>query len=298
MSCDRKLANLPVNRAKDFSVYSKDVARPLNDADFSRIRSLIHDKTGITIAENRKSMVYSRLQGRLRELGDETFQDYLNRAIHDQSELQELIDRITTNKTLFYRTPRIWKHFQDICIPSFKLNQNGRPMRVWSAAASTGEEGYTIGMVMAKEKQSNPPFDYSVLGTDISMRVLSIAEAGIYQKLSIDRFRKERPDLCEDFITGNEQEGFSVKSNIKQRIKFKRHNLLEPLRNGGPFDVVFLRNVLIYFTDDDQKKILERVHQQLRPNGTLIIGESESLKSLDCNFEAIEPLIYRPTTMI
>lgn len=267
----------------------------LSEADFTKLRAIIHKNTGITIAENRKSMMFSRLQRRLRATGSETFGSYISKVSSDPDEMQELTNRVTTNETYFYRTPRVWAHLREVTIPEFLSAPGTRQMKVWSAAASTGEEGHTIGIVLEDVRRANAGFDYSVLGTDISSRVVDVATEGQYIGRPVARFRKEDPALFAQHMVGNDTDGYRVKPEIKRRITFKLHNLLKKLASGGPFDVVFLRNVLIYFTHADQEKILANVHAQLRPEGTLIIGESETLKSLNCGFEAIAPLIYRPS---
>lgn len=274
---------------------SPDIEKSLNDADFDALRNIVHKETGITIADNRRKMLFSRLQRRLRETGEVTFKGYIAKVSSDPGEMQELTNRVTTNETYFYRTPRVWSHLREVAIPAFLDSDARRPMKVWSAAASTGEEGHTFGVVLEEVRQANPGFDYSVLGTDISSRVLAVAKEGHYVGRPVARFKREDPKLFAKHMQGNDTDGYRVKDDIKRRIQFRLHNLLKPLSSGGPFDVVFLRNVLIYFTPSDQEKILANIHRQLRPEGTLMIGESESLKALKCDFEAIEPLIYRPT---
>lgn len=267
----------------------------LSDANFSKLRSIVHAETGITIAENRRGMMFSRLQRRLRETGEDTFEAYISRVSSDPAEMQELTNRITTNETYFYRTPRVWTHLREVTLPQFLDTKAKRQIKVWSAAASTGEEAHTIGVVFEDIRQKNPGFDYSVLGTDISSRVIEIAEKGRYIGRPVARFKKEDPALFSKYMIGNDDAGFNVRPEIKNRISFRLHNMLNPLKSGGPFDVVLLRNLLIYFTNEDQEKILANVHAQLRPEGTLIVGESETLKGLDCKFEAVAPLVYRPT---
>lgn len=273
---------------------STEVEKSLSEADFSKLRGIVHKQTGITIAENRKSMMFSRLQRRLREIGESTFNGYIKKLSADPAEMQEFTNRITTNETYFYRTPRVWSHLREECIPAFVNAKQARPIKVWSAAASTGEEGHTLGVVLEEVRQSTPGFDYSVLGTDISSRVLDIANEGHYVGRPVNRFKQEDPELFAKHMQGNDTDGYRVHPDIKKRIKFRLHNLLKPLASGGPFDVVFLRNVLIYFTDEDQEKILSNIHRQVRPEGTLIIGESETLKNLRTDFEPIAPLVYRP----
>ena len=272
-----------------------ETEKSLSDVDFSKLRDIVHQETGITIPETRKSMMFSRLQRRLRETGEATFRGYIERVSSDPAEMQELTNRVTTNETYFYRTPRVWSHFREVSIPQFLEANTARAMKVWSAAASTGEEGHTMGVVLEDIRQRHRGFDYSVLGTDISSRVLAIAQEGHYVGRPVNRFKKEDPDLFSKYMVGNDAEGYRVVPDVKRRIQFKLHNLLRPLGAGGPFDVIFLRNVLIYFTNADQEKILANIHKQLRPEGTLMIGESETLKSLRCDFEPISPLIYRPT---
>jgi chemotaxis protein methyltransferase CheR len=273
---------------------SIQVETSLNDSDFNKLRAIVHKQTGITIADNRRSMLFSRLQRRLRETGETTFRSYIEKVSSDPAEMQELTNRVTTNETYFYRTPRVWSYFRNTAIPRFLDSRSQRQMKVWSAAASTGEEGHTLGVVLEDVRKSTPGFDYSVLGSDISSRVLAIAKEGHYVGRPVARFKREDPDLFEKYMIGNDTDGYRVAPDIKRRIQFKLHNLLMPLSSGGPFDVVFLRNVLIYFTQQDQEKILANIHKQLRPEGTLIIGESETLKTLKCDFEAVEPLVYRP----
>lgn len=281
--------------SKESGLLAGEPETSLNDVDFAKLRAIVHETTGITIAENRRSMMFSRLQRRLRDTGELTFSGYINKVCSDPAEMQELTDRITTNETYFYRTPRIWSYLKDVTLPEFL--GAGRPdkMKVWSAAASTGEEAYTIGAMLEDVRGSNPAFDYSVLGTDISARVIAVAQKGHYVGRPVARFKQEDPALFSKHMVGNDSDGFHATQNIKRRVTFRRHNLLNHLKSAGPFDVVFLRNVLIYFSQDDQNRILANVHANMRPDGTLMIGESETLKGLSCDFEAIAPLIYRPT---
>lgn len=270
------------------------VESSISDDDFSRLRTIIHNHTGITIANNRRSMLFSRLQRRLRATGEATFSGYIEKVCQDSVEMQELTNRVTTNKTLFLRTPRIWAYMRSKAIPMFLEKNFNRSMKVWSAAASTGEEAYTIGMVLEEVRKSYPRFSYSILGTDISSRVLEVADSARYSDQSIHRFKQQEPDLFRNHLTETEKSFYSVSSDIRRNIQFKLHNLIEPLSNHEKYDLILLRNVLIYFSNKDQEIILRNIHQKIHPDGILIIGESESLNSLNCDFESIEPLIYRP----
>ena len=266
----------------------------LSDKQFEKLRAIIHTHTGITIGDGRKSLLLTRLRSRLRAQNEPDFKSYIARLDKDSDELQELINRVTTNKTYFYRTPRIWEHFRDIAVPDFLAANSGRPMRVWSAAASTGEEAHTIGIVLEQFRRAESGFDYSVLGTDVSSRVLKVAETGVYAPSTFSAFQKDQPDLIRNAMVGDDVNGFRVRPEIKNRLKFKLHNLQKRLKNARAFDVVFLRNVLIYFTIEDQESILRNVAALMPPTGTLYIGESETLNRLDTSFEAVEPMVYRP----
>ncbi len=266
----------------------------LSDSNFTKLRAIIHRNTGITIADGRKSLLLSRLRSRLRETGEPDFRSYIVRVSSDADELQELINRITTNKTYFYRTPRIWEHFSTVAVPEYLERNTNRSLRVWSAASSTGEEACTIGVLLEDARRSHAALDYTILGTDVSSRVIAQAEAGVYADATVKEFRQERPDLFEAHVNGAGDSGFRISPAIRARIKFKRHNLLNPLTNTRPFDVIFLRNVLIYFTTEDQEAILRNVHAALAPAGVLYIGESETLTRLDTDFEIEAPMIYRP----
>lgn len=266
----------------------------MSDGDFARLRAIVHKQTGITIGETRKSMLVSRLRGRLRDLEEGSFGSYISRLSKDPEEMQELTNRVTTNETYFYRTPRVWDYFQDVFLPGFHAREESRRLRVWSAAASTGEEAHTIGAILEQQRLKVSGFDYSVLGTDVSSRVLEVAQKGVYKGRSIARFRKSQPELFASHMAGSDAQGYKAVPQVRARIKFKLHNLLEKLGGTTPFDVVFLRNVLIYFTDEDQETILGHVRDLIRPDGVLFIGESETLKNLDTGFEQVAPIIYRP----
>lgn len=259
---------------------------------FNKLRALIHDKTGITVADNRRGLLESRLRGRLRDTQETSFAGYLERVTKDAGELQELINRVTTNETYCYRTPRIWDFFRNEFLPQFCDKRLPRPMRAWSAASSTGEEGHTIGIFCEDQRQKMRGFDYEVLGTDISSRVVAKAQAGRYVGKAIARLQREQPELFDRHMIGDKDEGFSVKPDIKSRLTFKLHNLIKPLGGGKKFDIVFLRNVLIYFSGEEQERILRNVARQMERDAFLIIGESESLTRLDTDFQQVSPLIY------
>ena len=266
----------------------------LSDLNFERLRTIIHEQTAISIGDGRKSLLLSRLRKRLNDTGVPDFKTYIARLGSDPAEMQEMIDRVTTNKTCFYRTPRIWDHFRTTAVADFVARDAGRPMRVWSAAASTGEEAHTAGILLEDMRQQGGGFDYRILGTDISARVIKQAEAGVFGPATLSHFRKERADLLAAHMMGDDVGGYRVSPQIRSRITFRQHNLKTRMTKATGFDVIFLRNVLIYFAPEDQERILAHVHALLHPQGTLYIGESESLTRLSTGFAIVEPMIYRP----
>ncbi|MEQ8895994.1 MAG: protein-glutamate O-methyltransferase CheR [Roseovarius sp.] len=273
-------------------------SKTMSDGDFAKLRAIVYSQTGISIGDSRRSLLVTRLRPRLRDLGLPDYRAYITRLSKDPEERQELTNRVTTNETYFYRTPRVWTYFNDVFVPDFTGRVQNRPMRVWSAASSTGEEAYTTGVFLEEVRNRSERFDYAILGTDISSRVLDVATTGLYKGRPVARFRQEQPDLFDRHMTGSDEGGWKVGAKIKSRVRFRQHSLLTPLRNTAQFDAIFLRNVLIYFTAADQEAILKHARAVLHPDGVLFIGESESLKHIDTDFEQVEPIIYRPATRV
>lgn len=266
----------------------------LSDGCFSQFLQLTYALTGITISESRKSMLISRLRKRLVANGLTKFEDYLAFVQTNPAETARFIDNMTTNETYFFRTPRIWSYLIDEFVPQFTRTNPCRPMRLWSAAASTGEEAHTAGVLFEATRERLSGFDYRILGTDISPRVIDVAQKGLYSGRSIERFREARPDIFKRFLAGSDSTGFSVTAPIRERLRFETHNLFVPTSPGTGFDVVMLRNVLIYFSKADQERVLEKIRRTMNANSILIIGESETLSSLSTGFKSIAPFLYAP----
>lgn len=266
---------------------------PFSDECFAELHELIHQLTGITIGESRKAMMASRLRKRLRANDLKDFDSYLELIRNDKEELQEFVDNLTTNKTYFHRTPRIWQYLEDIFIPQWINARHSRPINVWSAAASTGAEAYTAGALLEEFRSKHPNFDYKIFGTDVSTQVIETAEKGNYPARAVQRFKQERPDIFAKYMTGDDASGYQVVPDIKRRIRFKHHNIFRTLSPAQKFDIVLIRNVLIYFTHSDQEEALRKVERCMHPGATLIIGESETLSPLKTNFVSTAPLVYR-----
>ncbi len=261
----------------------------ITDVEFGRIRTLVKQLTGINLSDQKKALVVGRLGNRLRHRGVSSFAEYL-KILQDPSEkieLQTAIDMMTTNETSFFREP---EHFRILADHIRGLRPVPFPFKVWSAASSSGEEAYTIAMVLSDLLGTA---DWQVLGTDISTRVLERARTGLYPMERSAGIPKELLHAHCLKGTGKQEGMFLVSRHLRQRVTFTQANLIQPLPRLGPFDVAFLRNVLIYFEPPQKKLVVDAVAGQVKPGGLLIVGHSESLTGLDHNLTPLRPTVYR-----
>lgn len=263
----------------------------LPDATFQRISALMHASVGLAFAASKKPLVSSRLGPRIQRLGLPSFDAYaeLLESRHDGGEFQMAVDLLTTNETYFFREPA---HFQ---LLEAELART-RPQRtaVWSAAASFGDEAYSTAMLLSElHAQGRIGADWSVLGTDISDRVLSSAVQGIYPAERLREVSAER--LKRHCLRGEgESEGLvQVRESLRQRVRFGQLNLCAPIDGIGPFDVIFLRNVLIYFDAPTKSAVVDRVLERLRPGGLFFIGTAEGRVPCRATLTALAPGAFR-----
>lgn len=271
---------------------SSDGLLSLSDACFENAVELIHSLTGISISPGRRTMVLGRMRRRASELGFTDYDSYLDLVRKDPGEKRLFVDLVTTNETYFFRTPRIWKFIEDEFLPSWLRKNEGKTLQAWSAAASSGDEAHSLAVLLEDFREKHPHFTYQILGTDISREMIELCRKGVYQGRSIESFRSHRPDLFAKYMESS-SEGYSIRADIKLRMKFLEHNLFQPLPMSTSFDLVLIRNVLIYFKGNDQEKVLKLIEPRLAPDGKLIIGESESLSYIRTGFTALQPLVYR-----
>ncbi|GKS97311.1 MULTISPECIES: CheR family methyltransferase [unclassified Acidovorax] len=241
------------------------------NADFSRVQALIYQRAGISLHDGKHAMVYSRLSRRLRDTGHTSFHEYLSwLETHDGPEWQEFVNALTTNLTAFFRE----QHHFEILANLLRTRPAG-PWSVWCNAASTGEEPYSIVMTAMESLSSNGSF--KLTASDIDSRVLATAAEGVYRLDSVKGLSAER--LQRFFLRGKASNaGFArAKPELRRSIDFLSVNLIRddwPFRE--PFDVVFCRNVMIYFDAPTQRKVLERIHRVLKPGGMLFVGHAEN----------------------
>ncbi|MGE0642100.1 MAG: protein-glutamate O-methyltransferase CheR [Nitrospira sp.] len=261
--------------------------------EFQRFRALIYDVSGISLGDQKQSLLASRLSRRLRDLGLATFSEYYAHVMGDSTrdEFTKMLDLISTNKTDFFREPKHFDYLRDQILPEMTA---GKCIRIWSSACSTGEEPYTIAMTLYDAVSDPSQWDFKILATDLSTRVLAKAAAGIYDE---ERVRDVPADTVRrHFLRGRgKSEGqLKVKPHLISMIRFQRLNLMDdhyPIKS--PLDLIFCRNVMIYFDRPTQEKLINKFHNYLRPGGYLFIGHSESLQWVSHRFHPLAPTIYR-----
>jgi chemotaxis protein methyltransferase CheR len=258
------------------------------DSDFSRIRTLIHRRAGIALGEHKRQMVYSRLSRRLRDLGLPQFATYLNMLedSRDGDEWQLFINSLTTNLTSFFREAH---HFPVLADLARKATQ---PVTVWCAAASTGEEPYSIAITLM-EALGERASTARVIATDIDTSVLAKASAAVFTMEQVNRLSPERLRRFFNKGTGANAGKVRVRPEVAAMVKFSRLNLLDagwPVKE--PVDAIFCRNVMIYFDKPTQKKLLDRFVPLLKPNGLLFAGHSENASLVNQTFKTVGQTVY------
>ncbi|WP_428826943.1 CheR family methyltransferase [Azonexus sp. IMCC34842] len=258
-------------------------------ADFERVRKLIYQHAGISLSPVKQDMVYSRLARRLRATGKQTFVDYLDALEKNGGdEWERFVNSLTTNLTSFFREPH---HFP---ILAEHLRQIGtrRPIRIWCSAASTGEEPYSIAITVAETFGTNTSH-VSIVASDLDTNVLATARKAVYPLERVEKLSPER--LRKFFMRGTgSQEGYvSVRPELKDMIEFQRVNLLDAHYSvKGPLDIIFCRNVMIYFDKPTQYKILSRFAPMLQPDGLMLAGHSESFLHAADLFKSLGKTVY------
>ena len=244
----------------------------LTDKDFTLVVKLIQERVGIRLSERKRSMVKGRLARRARELGDPSISAYLERVRRgDAAEQHEFVNCITTNLTSFFREPH---HFDDLSAVVSELRSARRHrIRIWSSACSTGQEPYSIALTLEQAIQGET-WDAKVLATDVDSNVLETARRGYYPNKHLAELSKRHLERFEPSADGL---GRTASNGLKQLLRFRQLNLLENWPMQGPFDVIFCRNVLIYFDEQLQRQLVDRFIGYLRPGGRLLLGHSESL---------------------
>ena len=263
----------------------------LTNDDFQLAAKLVGELTGIVIKEHKREMIHSRLSRRLRALGKKSYREYLEfiQTPAAKDEIGEFINVVTTNLTSFFREEH---HFDDLRTVMNRLAAEGKErIRIWSSACSSGEEPYSIAMTV-RETEAARARDLKILATDLDTNILGKASAGVY---SAERTRSIPTEMLRN-STQKSGENSEFKPEIKRMITFRQLNLLGRWPFSGPFDVIFCRNVLIYFDAQTKHSIVNRMAQMLTPDGTLYLGHSESLLGEHDHLISEGKTIYRRRT--
>ncbi|HOJ50310.1 MAG TPA: protein-glutamate O-methyltransferase CheR [Spirochaetota bacterium] len=247
----------------------------------SLFKELIHNESGIFFDDSNMSILDSRLRERLRLRKLSDFSEYYNLVKSDKKELEELLDSVTTNLTKFFRNPRQFDSLREIVLPEvIERNKITRKIKIWSAGCSTGEEPYSIAMEVFNALPNINLWNVIIIASDISLKSLMKAKAGYYPKERIENF----PDDYLRKYMVEEKEGYKVKEELKSIIRFDYHNLKND--NGErDFDIIFCRNVIIYFDKNEQERIINHFYNCLKKPGYLFLGHSESLFGMNTPFK-------------
>jgi chemotaxis protein methyltransferase CheR len=268
----------------------------LQDSDFRHIVKLVMDTAGIVLSEKKRAFIHGRLGRRLRMLGLSDFAEYcrLLESPDGDDERHNLINAITTNHTSFFREPYHFDYLSKTILPALVEARGNGPgrLRVWSAGCSTGEEPYTIAMTLRGYQPSLADWDVRVLATDLDTNVVAHAAAGIYDA---ERLESIPAPYRKRYMTEQQDGRAFMNDELRSLIMFAPLNLLENWPMRGPFDVIFCRNVVIYFDKPTQRRLFDRYADMLKPNGWLFVGHSESLMSVTSRFDLVGRTIYRRT---
>ncbi len=269
----------------------------LGEREFTVLSRLVQGEAGIKMPLSKKALLEGRLRRRLKARGMGDFSQYI-RFLFEEGGLEEeivpLLDAVTTNKTDFYREPQHFRFLAESALPRLAPPGEPRFLRVWSAGCSSGEEAYTLGMVLGEHRERCAGFDFSILGTDISTRVLEKAQAAIYPRERVEplplpwqrRYLMRGKDWAEGLVR--------VVPELRNRVRLARLNFQDPEWGGVErMDVIFCRNVLIYFERPFQIRIVGRLLDQLEPGGFLFLGHAEMLHGSGLGLRPVGPMVYR-----
>lgn len=264
----------------------------IKPSEFRLFQELMYGCSGVHLSDKKKTLVCTRLKKRILDLGYSHFREYykhINNPKH-KDELQKCINMLTTNETFFFRHKEQWDFIIKILIPEFKANETGNNIiRIWSAASSSGEEAYSCAIAFYEQFSSCTNWNIMIDATDINLDVLAKAKKGIYAPYAIQKLTK----LCLGrYFKKNNNNNFLIRDNIKKMVNFKQHNLLN---NLGVFryNIVFLRNVMIYFDSDSKMRVINQVTKSIKKGGYLFLGGAETLSHCQDHFTQIMPTIYR-----
>lgn len=271
----------------------------LSDSDFERLSHFIYSNYGIKMPLSKKIMLQSRLKSRLRENNIVSFREYTNFVLNGkggEAEIINMIDMVSTNKTDFYREAIHFDFMRDVALPEMIQQQELDYIKVWSSACSSGEEPYTISFVLSEFlEQCGRRFEYAIMGTDISTRILEKARTAIYPMDRVDVVPLEQKKKYLLRSKDKENQQVRIVPELRAKVKYERLNLIDTSYSNIPrdFDFVFCRNVLIYFDRETQEKVINKLCGHLKRGGYFFLGHSESISAMDVPLRQIKPTIFQ-----
>jgi chemotaxis protein methyltransferase CheR len=273
--------------------------KAISDREFSLYRKLIYGKAGICLSPTKKAFLEARLARRVRELGMDSFHAYYQYVTEDQNgnELAQLLDRISTNETHFFREPRQFEFLEQQIFPDWKAQGDSglrpRRIRVWSAGCSTGEEPYSLAMILLDHFPGGSGWEIEIIATDLSSRALNSARKAVW---SIAKAKEIPQSYLKRFMlkgTGSQQAYMKAGAEIQAIVRFQQLNLNDDhYAVPEPFDLIFCRNVLIYFDAASRARVVYRLVNRLAPGGFLLVGHAESLNGVSDRIRHVRPTIY------
>jgi len=269
----------------------------LGEKDFRRVSDVIYRHCGINLHDGKKGLVQSRLSKLVRQSRFDSFTEYIDYILSTEGKREFIVavDALSTNLTFFFREKQHFDFVKKKFLPDLiarKGRESNRRIRAWSAACSSGEEPYSLAVTLTETFEHEPGWDIKILATDISTRILEKAKMGTYDQQRIEPLT---PQQKQRFLTLNRAKGqkeYQVRENLKKMIRFRHLNLMDSWPFQGPFDMIFARNVMIYFDKPTQAALVNRFWQCLDGGGLLCIGHSESLTGIDHKFRYVQPATY------
>lgn len=273
------------------------ISTQLTDAEFKKFSDLIYQQVGIFMKAEKKELLNARLGKRLRACQLDSFQEYfdfISRPDQQHLEFVKFLDSVSTNFTSFFREVSHFDYLKSKVLPELAIKpSSSREFVFWSSASSSGEEPYTLAMFLSEFSSQHPGFRYKIMATDISTRVLDMAASGVYP---IEQTTKVPHDILTKYFQkglGNSAGKVKVKDTIRRQVAFQRFNLMDEFPWNGEMDVIFCRNVMIYFDRQTQEKLISKFYRCLNKGGYLFISHSESIASLKHDFVQVEATTYK-----
>jgi len=267
--------------------------KELTQAEFDKVRNYIRSKFGISLSDEKKTLVHSRLRSTLQELGMETFSEYFDYLLKEKSgdALTRFVNKITTNHTFFMRETDHFDYFRDDVLPYIKEKYaSQKDVRLWCTASSSGEEPVTLQIIMQEFFKKSPGWNTQMIASDISAQVLDKAVLGRYATEALGNLPKSWQT---EYFSPVDSQLSQVSERVLKQILYRRINLVEPFPFKKKMQVIFCRNVMIYFDNETRDQVVKRFYELTEPGGYLFIGHSESISNSGTGFEYIKPAVYR-----